>query len=255
MTLSPSPTPRTLLEVLRDRVRALEATPQDTDALLRAMDRPLGPQEDVRRRAQVLHLIIEDAALGGLRGSDGRRVDQTAVHAFVALGEPYASALSATGQRILASAPPPPLAPSAPWKEPDAPDAGASSMRLSARHVIGVIAVSWGVFELLYPHEPGGFFSKVGPLMALFSVIAPGLLLCLRSARQSRALYVLCSILEFWLVAGMVVLGSASFLLGGSGAANREIAHFATLMLFGVVARTSVLFSLLGALVASRRAR
>ncbi|MBM7112737.1 hypothetical protein [Archangium primigenium] len=96
------------LDPLRERARSSEAGQEDIDALLAECDRVLGPEEDKRERFRVLHLIIEDSFLGGFRGGDQRRVDETAARAVLALGEPYAQELSATGRDVLHPPPPEP---------------------------------------------------------------------------------------------------------------------------------------------------
>ncbi len=100
--------PHESLLLLRERARASEAGQEDIDALLAECDRVPGPEEDKRERFRVLHLVLEDPFLGGFRGSDQRRVDETAARAVLALGEPYAQELSATGRDVLHPPPPEP---------------------------------------------------------------------------------------------------------------------------------------------------
>ncbi len=127
------------LNVLRERVRAPDAGPEDLRALLAECTRPLLPHEDVPARAQALGLLLEDPFLGGLRDARQRRVDETAARALVALGAPHLQALSPEVRRVLEqlkvepSAPPPP--------EPAAPRAW------PRRLAQGVLA--WGALEVL----------------------------------------------------------------------------------------------------------
>ncbi|MFL5358528.1 hypothetical protein [Archangium sp.] len=89
------------LDVLRERARGMEAGRAEVDALLLGLSQPLRPQETVRARADVLHLIINDPWLGGFTGSDGRRVDGAAAQALVALEPSFASELSPEGNAAL----------------------------------------------------------------------------------------------------------------------------------------------------------
>ncbi|ATB27639.1 hypothetical protein [Melittangium boletus] len=136
--------PRSLAE-LRERARALEAEPADIDALLVAMAQPAALDEDVRARADVLHRIIDDPVLGGLRGADRRRVDETAVHALLALGEPYASELSAEGRKLLRDAP----SRNAMGKEANGLPTTADG-EWSWSYLLGMLAVTWSFVEILY---------------------------------------------------------------------------------------------------------
>jgi hypothetical protein len=245
MTTSPStPSATVSLSALRERARALEATPQDIDALLAAMARPAISEEPVRSRADVLHLLIEDPVLGGLRGSDGRRVDETAVQALVALGEPYAAELSADGQKLLQNAPPLPA--------PDDEDEEDEEERPEDgrwRLLLGPFLVACGLIEtrvawvwLSQVHWPALFW----PCLALsgLTVMGPGLLLMLRPTERSPGLYttirsrLLYPSMLLLLVSATVSIGLSS--MGGS----RQYGRLGAAMMAGLVIRFFVLLSL-----------
>lgn len=99
---SREPSSAPTLAQLRERARDMEAGKPEWDALLREFARPLGPDDDLRARADVLRLILEDPWLGGFTGSQGRRLDVAAAQALVNLGEPYASELPDEARALLA---------------------------------------------------------------------------------------------------------------------------------------------------------
>ncbi len=113
--------PPQALEELRLRARAMESGQDDRDALLNEIERTPTPDEDLRARANVLHVIMDDPWLGGFAGSDGRRVDAAAAQALVNLGEPYASELSPEGRAALERQPEQPSAPAASSEESPVP--------------------------------------------------------------------------------------------------------------------------------------
>jgi hypothetical protein len=166
------------LPELRDRARSLEAEPADIDALLVAMDRPVVPGEDVRSRADVLQRIIDDPVLGGLRGGDRRRVDETAVHALLALGEPYAHELSADGQRLLQNAPRPPPSASA---EEDTRESSSGSWNGFIGG--GAFVCGLGEFLLLCVLFASTELSKLGVLLMLCLLSSTVLTLLLPGAQ------------------------------------------------------------------------
>ena len=146
---SPRPTTAPALEQaipslreLRDQAQKPGADLEELDALLMGMDRPRQSDEEARERADVLHLIIEDPWLGGFRGSDRRRLDETAARALVDLGEPYASKLSPRGRELLGQD-----VPSAPpVQEPTLPPPEAYS---SFQQVGAVLTLLLGALELI----------------------------------------------------------------------------------------------------------
>jgi hypothetical protein len=80
------PSPRWLLE----EVRTPGAARAEVDALLSGLERPLGPGESARERADLLHEILEDKEVRDYSGSGGRKVGHVAVLQLVELGFPYA---------------------------------------------------------------------------------------------------------------------------------------------------------------------
>jgi hypothetical protein len=167
---------------LYERARSLEAEPADIDALLVAMDRPVIPGESVRSRADVLQRIIDNPVVGGLRGADRRRVDETAVHALLALGEPYARELSAEGQQLLERAAG--AARHAPAeKKPEGRDEPGGHSGPAGDLLLGVMSVLCGLVEVLLTCLllGTGLASASGALILLavllgggFSLVRPG---------------------------------------------------------------------------------
>lgn len=80
------PSPRWLLE----EVRTPGAARAEVDALLSGLERPLGPGESARERADLLHEILEDKEVREYSGSGGRKVGHVAVLRLGELGFPYA---------------------------------------------------------------------------------------------------------------------------------------------------------------------
>jgi hypothetical protein len=78
------------LRSLLEEVRAPGANRSDVDALLRGLAGPLARGESARERADVLLVLIQDAELGDLSGSNARPVRTAALEALLALGYPYA---------------------------------------------------------------------------------------------------------------------------------------------------------------------
>lgn len=92
------------LRQLWEQARDPGAGTTEVDLLLLGLSQPLGPREDARARADLLHRILDDARLGESRGSDGRRVDGAAAQALMAMGHPYALELSPEGLDALRAA-------------------------------------------------------------------------------------------------------------------------------------------------------
>jgi hypothetical protein len=245
----PSETPSLPLSLkeLRERVLAPEAEREDLDALLVEMTRPARPDEDLRARADVLHRLIEDPVLRGLRGRDMRRVDETAVCALVALGEPYASELSAEGRKILQSVSPKPIGEEA-NEAPEADEAW------SWGPLIGGVAIAWSVAEVLLPVVSLGteLLSKdsfkmmfVAMLCAGLTLFVPGLLLSRRSLGPvTRSVFVVLILLT-GLVMGGIGLIVALFVNFANWTSTSD-GQFALMMLVGALVR----FGLVGGLVA-----
>ena len=241
-----TPSSRLTLSALRDRARSLDARPQDIDALLMALDRPVWPGENVRPRADVLHTLIDDPVLGGLRGSDRRRVDETAVHALLALGEPYASELSADGQKVLQNAPPPPRRRPPIEAEDDDASAGAVESRFSPRRVVAVAFLIWGVVEVGFLlNSPMGSFGALLALLSVLTMTVPGLLLRRPLPRDRRTgPYDLYLVLNTCAIPFMLVVGVFSMFFGGSNEVNAQITAFLTAMVFGAGARLLLVIAL-----------
>jgi hypothetical protein len=196
MTQPPTPPPPLTLAQLRERARAMESGRKEVDELLVALSRPVWPGENVRQRAEQLHLILDDPWLGGFRGSDGRLVSGVAAQALVALGEPYASELSEAGREALKTAPP--LAPRpGPDEEPEETAHKVEAATLpptypNAWRVTGCLAIAWGCTELVLMARMFGTGNSYYPVFVLLfsllqgamfsgaSLIAPGIQLVLR---------------------------------------------------------------------------
>lgn len=80
------PSPRALLE----EVRSPGVARAEVDALLSGLERPLGPGETARERADLLHELLEDEQVREYTGSGGRKVAHVAVLRLGELGFPYA---------------------------------------------------------------------------------------------------------------------------------------------------------------------
>ena len=253
MTASAPPTPRPSLAELRERARALEAERTDIDALLVAMGEPLAPEEDARARADVLHRLIDDPVLGGMRGGDQRRVDETAVHALLALGEPYASELSEDGQKLLQrtrTEPPEPAVGKAANER--APAAEEDAFEGAGSAVIGLLAMIWSVVEVLHPvFEYGTRLVSRGPeflllfvLSAGLTLFAPGLLLWRRELGSvSRVVFVVLALLVFLAQSTMGYL-TAAFVRSGTWTSTPD-GRFALVALTGALLRAVLVLTLI----------
>jgi hypothetical protein len=240
MTTPPAPSVRApSLPELRDRARSLEAEPADIDALLAAMDRPVMADEDVRSRADVLQRIIDDPVLGGLRGGDQRRVDETAVHALLALGEPYAGELSADGQRLLRNAPRPPPRASA---EEDAPEPSPSDGLIGG----GAFVCGLGEFLLLCVLFASTELSKLGVLLMLcllsstvLTLLLPGAQLFSRKPVSTPNLVIALNVLSLPLVGLLGLLPLAT--LDGNASEDQAALMTCFAAIVNVVARLAMI--------------
>ena len=133
--------------------------------------------ESVDSRAGVLQLIVEDPYLGGLRGSQGVRVDSAAARALMALGEPHASQLSSAAVAALRLAPAPSvLAPAMPEEEDALVEEAPTPLleTLPWPSAVGYTLLGLGVVELiLAPRAPlpmaYGLLTGIGPIAMLLS--------------------------------------------------------------------------------------
>jgi hypothetical protein len=256
MTTPPRPSVRVpALAALLERARSLEAEPEDIDALLAAMDRPVAPGESVRARAEVLQRIIHDPVLGGLRGADQRRVDATAAHALVALGEPYAGELSAAGRELLGDARSHARAQPAIGKDANVDVAPPPLQVKSPRSpVIGALAVLWGLAEMLFLIvDKRGRLSGVDfvwlfflSLNASFTLVVPGLKLIKGSLGPvARNVYGALNLLL------LLLMGTGGLLLSRfihtTHWMDSPVGRTVVMMLASVLARTVVLGGLLAA--------
>jgi hypothetical protein len=80
---------RPSLPALVERLQ-LSGTPEEVDALIRGLARPLEEGESPRQRADFLLSLIESPDKSTLRGTNGRGVGDAAVKALMNLGYPYA---------------------------------------------------------------------------------------------------------------------------------------------------------------------
>jgi hypothetical protein len=87
-SLQPLPR-RPSLPALVERLE-LSGTPEEVDALIRGLARPLEEGESPRQRADLLLSLIESPDKSTLRGTHGRGVGDAAVKALMNLGYPYA---------------------------------------------------------------------------------------------------------------------------------------------------------------------
>jgi hypothetical protein len=221
-----------LLE-LYERVRSLEAEPVDIDALLVAMDRPVVPGESVRSRADVLLRIIDNPVIRRLHGADQRRVDETAVHALLALGEPYARELSAHGRKLLDNQAPRPPRRVPVEKKPEARDDSGGHVRSVGDRILGGVAVVCSLGEILSTF----LLTEPAPVLALrvlivlivllssgFGLLMPGIQISRRTRVSRRGLVIALNVLalpviwcvgylSLFLMKGMSVLDGAAAML------------------------------------------
>jgi hypothetical protein len=246
MTTTPAPSsvPRSLA-VLRERARSLDATREDVDALLEAMSRPVSPQEEPRLRADVLHLILDDPMLGGLRGGDGRRVDETAAQALLALGAAPARELSPHGQKVLQHVR---VTQAAAVAKPRALDAGGAQPGTSWRTVVGSVLLAWGVVEtgaVLSWQVPWQI--TVGCLGAVgLTMFWPGMLL--RSTSRNRRSYGLSAMTLSLAIVVMLLVSFLSVLGGGSPEVIKQIQAILNTTLVGGMVRAFVFVCVLVAM-------
>ena len=210
---------------------------EEVDALLVGMERPCRSDAEARERADLLHQLIEDPWLGGFRGGDGRRVDQTAARTLVALGEPYASELSPQERKVLG------------WEDVSAPGTVTPSrppvpgpLVFSTFQKVGVVlAALMGVSELAVAAAYNDKFAHVLVPLALcalaLTTALPVLLMALSAAPRDaafitgRAFVILAAVP--WAVLEAALLG-AEDLMSTEGAIG-------ALVLMGRVAAVSCL--------------
>ena len=135
--------------------------------------------------------------------------------------------------------------------EEDLEDSGSSP---SWRHVVGPLILAWGFYEFFSSSSQGGL-GVLGQLVALFTLFAPGLLLTLRSGRDSPFLYSLLTGLTALAIPTLLLLGGVSTFFGGSNAVNAQITRFFQEMVQLAVSRIVVLGALGAALLSARRPR
>ncbi|ATB37170.1 hypothetical protein CYFUS_002591 [Cystobacter fuscus] len=171
------------------------------------------------------------------------------VHALdlMALGEPYASELSAEGRKILQGVSPKPIG----RDDNDAPEADKA---WSWGPLIGAVAIAWSVAEVLHPVvslgtetlSKDGFKTMfVAVLGAGLTLFAPGLLLSQRwLGPVTRSVFVVLTLLTS-LAMGGIGLFVALFVSFADWTSTSD-GQFALMMLAGALVR----FGLVGGLVA-----
>ncbi len=185
--------PVPLVTVLYQRLCSEPARQESIDALLRAISAPFEPGESERARVDALLLLIEDSVIGGLQGSDQRRVDVTALHTLLFMSNAYARDLSERGQELLRHFP---LSPAL---------LAAQQFRTSVptptwQRIAAGAAVSCGFYEifaaLTWPEEMS-FMSLILPLGTLLTLILPGLRMTRprQSLRDGAVRGVFCALL------------------------------------------------------------
>lgn len=183
------------LSQLWEQARALGAGGTEVDLLLLGLSQPLGPQEDARERADLLHRMLEDSQLGETRGSDGRRVDGAAAQALMAMGHPYAMELSPEGLDALRAAELEErsfvIHETLPAKAPLAP------VVLSSRQEWGrAIAIGVGLIESLVILANGLTPVALMGLVAIaLTTFLPGLLAVSSEGLHNRVLHAICLVL------------------------------------------------------------
>lgn len=200
------PSPRWLLE----EVRAPGVARAEVDALLSGLERPLGPGESARERADLLHEIMADEQVRDYTGRGGRKVGHVAVLRLGELGFPYALEV------------PPEL-----FAQARAAGGAESPEEASARHRQGrVLACIAGGLEVL----PGFFFllnaqsrdvdvAVAWILGAFFTSFVPALLADIEPVLRRRWLHYLLLLAVAlpalgWLLVTILVAGATA----GSGA-------------------------------------
>ncbi len=262
---------------LYEQACSLSARRRDIDALLRAMAQPVPADGNKRERADILHRIIEDPALGEVRGSDNQRLDVAAAQALVSLGRPYADELSVQGQELLRPAPLPPITVAGKARKPDTVEvkkARKPGIRPDRWNVVstptpgwitlitgvpwwrtlGGAGLVWGFVEVLVtlmaggdPKGGGNFLTPIFLGCTLLTVLVPGLLLCWRGGAHSAVLRYLLAILISLSVALMLLLAFVSLFMGGSNAMLEQTGLFIKMALAGVAVRVLLGSSLLAA--------
>ncbi|ATB29554.1 hypothetical protein [Melittangium boletus] len=255
--LSPDP-----LHMLHDQARAPGAGPEDIDALIAECARFLSSEEDKRERAKVLHALLEDTFIEGVAGSDGRRVDVTAAHALVALGETYARELSPWERRLLTEAPTVRASPGTGRK----PAPSFLKNLLAQRMRVGALALCWAVIEAtVLTHELGDLVGSegvmAGALMTLVLVVFPALAILVEPRPGNLALHVIPIVLGILGIVGLtppfVMLMVPLFFIGLSygGSSGIDVALLSVLALLALLVRLGLVYSLILARRSLRRSR
>jgi hypothetical protein len=215
----------------------MEAGRAEVDALLLGISQPLRPGESARARAELLHRIIDDPWLGGFKGSDGRRVDEAAALALVALEPSFASELSPDGKAVLERAE---LASQGFVIHDELPSVG-----LSKRQQVGQgLSLGLGVLELglLLLWGKGLAWLLLGFAFLALTAFAPALVATSEQGIRNRVLHYVCLVFAALPSVPWLLVAGALFLFDGY--MNTERTLYCVLPLVPALVRMAVPFLL-----------